>query len=342
MKSGVAYIEYLKKRYDKMKDYMSTAASSNISCDSLKDDAQTPCIDNTCNVFFSTPEENWKKMENYPSLKYDEYLAKMKDLVSAVASGSEKKIVMVTAATSEYFYRSQGLLQELHEKVLRYYNNVFLIYYDLGLHPCERRLIEKYCRCEVKDFPFEIFPAHVKHTKNYAWRPLLIQLELLQHEVVAWFDTSVRFKPQIVANIFRKGVSFGIMPLYGEFSVAQQSDVKIFQWFGEEPCSFSNYFEIQTGHIMFYKSSLVESIIKYWVTCALNKECISPENSVYDCDSSTRKYGKCHRFDQSALSIILTRLFQESRAVLHLTKFVLHKRQPVHYFPEEPSLFCLQ
>ena len=80
-------------------------------------------------------------MTRYPSVNYEEYLTKMKSLVGSLASDSEKKIVMVTAATSEQFHSSQGLLQELHEKVLRYYNNVFLVYYDLGLHPCQRRLV---------------------------------------------------------------------------------------------------------------------------------------------------------------------------------------------------------
>ena len=165
------------------------------------------------------------------------------------------------------------------------------------------------------------------------------QLELLKHEVVAWFDTSIRLQPQIVANIFRIGASFGVM--YGEFSLAHQTAAKMFQWFDEEPCSFSRFYGINTGHMMLFRSSLVENIMKYWVTCALNNECISPEDSEYDCDSSNRPFGECHRFDQSALGIILTRLFQESRAGLHLTKFVHDKRQSVHYFPEEPTIFCL-
>lgn len=71
------------------------------------------------------------------------------------------------------------------------------------------------------------------------------------------------------------------------------------------------------------------NVLYYWVLCALEKDCLAPENSRVYCDFKPDRFnhsGDCHRFDQSAITILLewavnfemTRISNESFAKLLL------------------------
>ncbi len=54
-------------------------------------------------------------------------------------------------------------------------------------------------------------------------------------------------------------------------------------------------------------------VLQWWVYCALVERCISPDGAQLMCDSQKLKetqYGGCHRFDQSALGILMTNRYQ--------------------------------
>ena len=58
----------------------------------------------------------------------------------------------------------------------------------------------------------------------------------------------------------------------------------------------------------------VSKILEPWVDCALHKECIAPEGAELICDETygidaKGAYRGCHRYDQSALNMILVREF---------------------------------
>jgi hypothetical protein len=54
-------------------------------------------------------------------------------------------------------------------------------------------------------------------------------------------------------------------------------------------------------------------VIKWWVLCAVERQCIAPISELY-CQFSVRRdhFADCHRFDQSALSILLANHFNNS------------------------------
>ena len=86
--------------------------------------------------------------------------------------------------------------------------------------------------------------------------------------------------------------------------------------------------------------------LNYWVDCALHQECIAPHGSnLWPCDfklgNKTKGAGVyigCHRYDQSALAMILIRecglqvrdltVHDEALAVLHVQR----KRTITHQF----------
>ena len=94
-------------------------------------------------------------------------------------------------------------------------------------------------------------------------------------------------------------------------SVAKHTSLTTFNYFKEHPCPYGEFGEIEAGNIAFYNSRVSRAIVLKWVSCALTKDCIQPFGNSAGCRSGTSIVGGCHRFDQSALSIILRRLYHE-------------------------------
>lgn len=62
------------------------------------------------------------------------------------------------------------------------------------------------------------------------------------------------------------------------------------------------------GFLTIERNEHAIKIIDKWVICAKAKFCMAPLNSKLECDGSklwSGEYGGCHRYDQSALAILL-------------------------------------
>ena len=58
---------------------------------------------------------------------------------------------------------------------------------------------------------------------------------------------------------------------------------------------------------------LYNSVLRWWLLCALESDCIAPTSELY-CrfDGGRQQYGHCHRYDQSALNILLANYFSSA------------------------------
>jgi len=53
-------------------------------------------------------------------------------------------------------------------------------------------------------------------------------------------------------------------------------------------------------------------VLRWWFLCALDQDCIAPTTDLYCNFQGRQKYGKCHRYDQSALNILLANYFADN------------------------------
>ncbi|XP_035825407.1 uncharacterized protein LOC118477609 [Aplysia californica] len=91
----------------------------------------------------------------------------------------------------------------------------------------------------------------------------------------------------------------------------------MFYYFGDKPCAHEPYHQVAGGFGIYHNEPLVrQAILTPWLACGLVKNCICPRNqrSVQFCPRGKAalglpKYARCHRTDQSALTIILAKLF---------------------------------
>ena len=62
-------------------------------------------------------------------------------------------------------------------------------------------------------------------------------------------------------------------------------------------------------------------MLRPWLSCAFDQSCmcITDFFSNFNCQSSPpRRYGRCHRFDQSSLGLILSKLLLDQRPIVYL------------------------
>ncbi|XP_067664343.1 uncharacterized protein [Haliotis asinina] len=233
---------------------------------------------------------------------------------------SNKRVMFVTAASSNHFRESQGLMRNLHQNVFPYISNYTFVYYDLGLLPWQRKQLEKHCRCEVRRFPQKYMPSRLQDLSCFTWKPIIIQANLPKTEILVWVDSCVRFwnktAPYLLNDVERRGIiTFG-----SNYSVGQHTMRETVAYMKEDACSLAPVSEDQGGFLLFHNELWIrEAVVKPWVACAMSPNCMCPRHARHmnRCNVKVRMYNKCHRYDQSAINIILHKLFRGHRSSLY-------------------------
>lgn len=123
-----------------------------------------------------------------------------------------------------------------------------------------------------------------------------------------YIDTTVRFHSNQVDSITDSIKKIGTLFNYKNVKLNCYSNEKIFDWFNEKPETFNSMNLIKTNVLAFHRNFLTSLILKAWVTCALDENCISPPgsspnggflSSLLGC-----KHCGCHRYDENAITII--------------------------------------
>ncbi|KAH3730690.1 uncharacterized protein LOC127852848 [Dreissena polymorpha] len=231
--------------------------------------------------------------------------------------------VFVTGTSSNHFRESMQMLDNFRHTVRKVIPGAKLIFYNLGLTAKEVQLLKSMCDLEMRDFPFEKYPDHVKLLYGYAFKPIAIQTVLNEHPLVLWLDSSVRFTQNNLVELFDDANRLDLICTGGDGTVAGRTLASTFWYFNIEPCAFRSLPEIQGGFVIFKRTEFIENkIVKPWVACGLTMGCMMPDTTprkYLSCERNVYVYADCHRFDQSVLAILLyttygTRLEQHKRS----------------------------
>ena len=81
----------------------------------------------------------------------------------------------------------------------------------------------------------------------------------------------------------------------------------MFDWFEESHQIYRAYRTVEANFMILNNNFLTSLIMKTWVTCALERDCISPFGSNLYCNPNCLQlpHNGCHRYDQDALSIAI-------------------------------------
>jgi hypothetical protein len=128
----------------------------------------------------------------------------------AHASGECQDLVVVTAASSEYFERARNLVGSLHV----WQPGTSILLYDLGLDVEQAAAATTWRNVELRRLGGEGLPHYVSwtgwETSTYAFKPLVVAESLQFHACVLWLDSGIELRQvrPIVACPLLSSVSF--------------------------------------------------------------------------------------------------------------------------------------
>ena len=214
----------------------------------------------------------------------------------------------------------QAMIENFHETLFPVLQNFLMVIYDIGLEESQRREMEKHCRCKVVTFPFDMVPDHAREILCYAWKPFILAAHLEQAEVLMWADASVRFiNPQNIPTIIQRTKERGIQQKTVERShpLPFYTIPMIFEHFQDSPCAYMSFQMVEANFMLFHREPLIRrAVIQPLLACAGRPDCMCPP------EFTGRKFcqfirqpldtiGLSNCFDQSALTLILAKLFRE-------------------------------
>ncbi|RUS70206.1 hypothetical protein EGW08_022032 [Elysia chlorotica] len=300
--------------------------------------------DQCSEVFSKAKDDNLKKIENYTLGDAGPYILRLQfSQKEDYPMETDTLPPIVTAVTSAQFFQVQGLVDHIIEEIKPTQKDMKLIIYDIGLYETERKLLEKYCHCEVRDLDYAQYPAHVATVSNFAWRPIVLQLLLREFGAVMYIEPTTRFKSPSSPNYLRLRGSRNYFlwdPLVFQPVVAY-TEKDMFEFFQEKRCTFKDCSMLTAEAIALYRTEATwTEIMRPWLKCALNVDCIAPKYAMYSKCFHMRqpRTTGCHRYDMSALSIIINRAVQYTIDSEKMVSFRLTYTEETEKFsfPEQP------
>jgi hypothetical protein len=142
-----------------------------------------------------------------------------------------------------------------------------------------------------------------------------------------YIDASIRLKSNEIQPVKNVLNELGILTQFIGFDLVCYTNPRMFDWFGLDVDEYADSFTIDANIIMFKRTLETELIMKAWVTCALDGNCIAPPGS---------RLGRCcgcHRYDQDAITIITSFFFVHQRSGMYT---------PIAFTEEEKFFYSLQ
>ena len=268
------------------------------------------------------------------------------------------KIVIAGAVSSNHFEEMKDMIAS----VQHFYPSLHIVIYNLGLRKEEVDDLESYCSVHVRQFNFNRYPDFVRNLFFFAWKPLVLQELSKNYEFIFYFDASIRLMKPVVDIVLPLMKEFPFVPgsafrNVGEINSIRTTHDGMLQYLNiTQSREELDAFGLVEGGVwaMWVNDLTVSKILEPWVDCALHKECIAPEGAqlifckeVKETDAKGA-YRGCHRYDQSALNMILAREFglsvwdlfplREMRGILKIDRFptkryaiqVCHSRLYIH------------
>ena len=89
---------------------------------------------------------------------------------------------------------------------------------------------------------------------------------------------------------------------------------EMFQFYGDKPCQYEVYGEVWATYGIYHNEPFVrQAILDPWLSCAFSRHCMCLKDdeakTVRSAQNRGQRTGLVHRFDQSSLGIIVSKLF---------------------------------
>lgn len=223
-----------------------------------------------------------------------------------------QKPVIILAANAHFYDTLQASMKTVDQHLKDY----SVAIYDLGFTANQLQIIRDNCvRCMIIPFPFaqiEKVSPHVRNLGFFTWKPIVVQDAVRRFGSIIYGDTSIRYETStfdrlLIDNSIR---GFSCRELPGHYLPCFTLG-GTFSWFNESLSSYDDIYIAEAGFVAVTDNFLSRLVLKTWVTCALDTNCIAPQNSKTQC-RRTAGSSNTHRYDQSAMVVVLSYYFFQS------------------------------
>ena len=150
---------------------------------------------------------------------------------------------------------------------------------------------------------------------------LFFQEVLQQYPGVLWMDSSARFLSSNLPVVYPKLLSTdgALLFNYAGHNTYSVTHPNMFKYLPSNITGLKHIFQFEANFMMLYGTQLIfDDVIKWWVLCSLTPQCIAP-TPIKRCPSGFQKvpdkYAGCHRFDQTAINILLANKFHYNHTI---------------------------
>ncbi|TKR80099.1 hypothetical protein L596_014228 [Steinernema carpocapsae] len=250
-------------------------------------------------------------------------------------------ILIATATSVDHFIEMLRFCRNfVNNRELASHPNLRLVIYNLGdLNEDQIKAVNETCGgAEIRDFQFDRYPTFVKNLKQYRWKPVIISETLMESDVVIWADSSTEFGggsetfESLIEEISKSNIT---MRLIGNtyLSIFRATHERMYSYLPIPPEKAKALKMYGALTIIWVKTPRTQHAVLYpWVECALDAECMAPRGAQPYCWMGTYpepQYAFCHRYDQSAINIILAnaanfdgRLYQSDSLLMTTSRIV--------------------
>ena len=155
------------------------------------------------------------------------------------------------------------------------------------------------------------------------------------HSAVVWFDASVRVKSsnvlsQLESTIRRSGIA--LVDFTGHSSFAT-TDKRMYNFLHTDMDLVKKKMLGANFIAIINSKELFRNVIEWWVRCSIERDCIAPLGSTLRCSFTDRmlSFAGCHRYDQSALNVLLVNHFKGDLNMYYPTRTCVDIEREVTY-----------
>ena len=232
-------------------------------------------------------------------------------------------VVSVTGCSSNHY----GEFKKQIAHFAKQFPGTSVIFYDLGLDSSQvGEILTTQPFVRVRKFDFDAYPPHVRNLNNYAWKTLIIQQILSEFDGVMWFDSSVKFQENktsvIMEQLVRSNSGFLFYVSTTGHSIITATHPGMMEYFPLKKEAAVKDMSQGGAVIVINKDEVQKHIMRWLVICVLKKDCIAPPGSKLSCGFNfpREKFGGCHRYDQSLLSILVSNTYNHDEARYHFER----------------------
>ncbi|XP_015916333.1 uncharacterized protein [Parasteatoda tepidariorum] len=202
-----------------------------------------------------------------------------------------------------------------------FFPNSVLFIYDLGLNPTDSSLISGICNntstCVLRTFDFDAYPSHVRNLQLYAYRPIIIQEVLNEAGAIVVIDVRFTLISGELHKLMSHAEKTGVISWTINQPTSALTHPRMFDYFHTQQEKFFFHRMVEPNHMILLNTEHIHFRLMFpWVKCALVPNCIAPigaQNSGCRFDKKPLyRYTGCHRYDTSALNVVLGLMFDFS------------------------------